>query len=95
MGVVAGGQGNEPMSASLDYIPADLKGHDIPASAPQMFMDMLAEAFGDRTPELDKANLARLIGMKIGTSDKQMKLCFEALIEGIEKYGRIQVRASY
>lgn len=84
------------MSASIYYRQVKpVSGKLLNTSAPSSFIDSLEKAFGGREPTLTTTEIPILQGMAILWTGMGGKNPYEQLIEGIQKYGEIEIDVQY
>ncbi len=82
------------MGANIYYEPTERKKHDVSAMAPQTFIKMMEKVFGRFPCELNAGCVPQLAAMATMHGDEKHNP-YRDLINGIEKFGSIQVDADY
>ncbi len=82
------------MGASIYFEPTERKKHDVSAMAPQTFIRAMEKVFGRFPCQLNSGCIPQLAAMSAMHGDAKHNP-YQDLINGIEKFGSIQVDAEY
>ena len=84
------------MSANIYYHQVKpIRGQEVPTNAPSSFMETMERVFGDELPELDESDLPKLEALADAQDPNHIPNPYRGLVNGVKKYGTIQLYAEY